>query len=109
MGLDLYFLYFSKGGTFYFIVNLFILAISCGVRIFSDYWLAAWPKDEFELSYSTYVWGLWILIGVCTIFIVLRAYTFSHYSSIISLRIFHEFLKNLLKKSMEFFDSTSIG
>ena len=34
---------------------------------------------------------------------------FGHYNSLISLRIFRRFIKNLFRKSMTFFDSTSIG
>ena len=85
------------------------MGVSVGIRIFADYWLAAWPKREFDLSYGTYVWMLWLLLGLCAFFIILRAITFSHYGSIIAIKIFKEFLKNLLQKSMKFFDSTSIG
>ena len=109
MGIDLYFRYFRKGGYFYFFICLLVLGISCGIRIFADYWLAAWPKDDFDLPNSTYIWSLWVLLAACIVFVILRAYIFSDYTAKISIKIFQEFIANLLKKSMEFFDSTSIG
>ena len=39
------------GGNYYFILCMILLAISCLLRIFSDYCLAAWPKNDYNLEY----------------------------------------------------------
>ena len=109
VGLNLYYRYFKSGNIFYFLLCLFIIAVSVGVRILSDYWLAAWAKDEFSLKDSTYIWVLWMLLGISVILIFLRGFTYGHFNSIISIRIFKNFIQNLFRKSMQFFDSTSIG
>lgn len=106
---DLYWNYFSHGGIFYFFLSMLLLAISVGLRIFVDYFIGSWIRNEFGLEYSAYIKILFGLTGATAIFIILRGYQQSHYLALVAFNIFKNFMVKLFKKNMEFFDTTPSG
>lgn len=109
IGFDLYVNYFSHGGILYFFISMILVAVSVGLRIFVDYFIGSWIRNEYGLDYSTYVKILFGLAGATAVVIILRGYQQSHFLALVAFNIFRKFMARLFKKNMEFFDTTPSG
>ena len=109
IGLSYFIKYFSYGTYLYFFFCCLIVMISVAIRIFANYWIGAWKLDKFNLSDNEYIIRYIIIDFTALVFIILRGLFFGHYISIVSYKIFWEFIDKLLVKSMLFFDITPMG
>ncbi len=101
--------FFRKGSLLYLAFCIVLYLISVALRIFADYWIGTWVTDEFDMEDSTYIYVYISIAMAALVFIILRGLFFGHYISIVVFNVFKNFMRNLLTKSMEFFDTTPIG
>ena len=101
--------YFSSGGICLFFIGNFFIFFTVIIKIFADYWVAAWTENQFNLSDNQYILGYGLIILGFFIVGNLRSVIWIIYSTIASMKIFKDLLRNVLKKPTSYFDTTPVG
>lgn len=101
--------YFSSGGPCFFAGILVLFALLSASIIWADYLISAWTSDKFDLPQSTYVFMCLGMIGFTFAINTAKGLSYGCYVTRIGLRLFESLLGRIVKKPMEFFDTTPIG
>lgn len=91
-------------------ISFFTYLISTFLRMAADWWVGQWSKNAFpELSVSQYIY---VYAGIATlfvIFIIIKSVIFGDFSANVAYNVFKQLIWNILKRKMEFFDTTPSG
>lgn len=109
VGWDVYKWFMSKGGfcpIFFFLLFAFLSVI---IKMIGSWWIGQWSFNSFNLSSGSYAW---IYFGITILFFItfsLRSYLYAIYSATIGYNIFKKMIWNILRRPIEFFETTKIG
>lgn len=101
--------YFTSGGTFFFIAIITIFVLTNVTTIFSDYWISVWTSNRFNLEDSTYIKIYGGILGFMLFINTAKGLLFGWYIVRVGLNLFNYLISNIIKKPMNFFDTTPIG
>ena len=99
----------SYYGRFKYAFYLFIGCLFMGLRMFGDYWIGWWSRDEFEWSRGDYCWiyaGLNLLLLIC---VLLMTTVHSVGMTNVSVQFNNRMTEGVMRNKIEYFDVTPIG
>lgn len=106
---SVYLEYFASGGVGVFVLIIVLFVIVTVSSIFSDYWISVWTSGTFGLSESTYVRVYAGILGFLIFVNLLRGAFFGWYVVRTGLALFESLISRIVKKPMQYFDTTPIG
>lgn len=109
VSLSLFGFYASNSGVSLTVLTLSMYMLFAGAKIMSDIWIGWWITDKYDLETSQYVLiYLYFATGLfCTL--IIRSIFFGKGVSNAGYNIFMKVFFNVIKRPMEFFDTTPVG
>ena len=104
--------YFTSGGNLFFYLSApLFFAATQGIQTGSDFWLARWSTHLTGSSITTggYLGVYGALIFASTLAMICRTTTFSIFGVRASRALHHDLARNILRKSISWFDRTPAG
>ncbi len=101
--------YFKHGGIFLFVVFLILFIFYIQTSYFVNMVFGAWAENTFKTTHITYIYLILCFIGFLLLLILLIAIMISKFANNSSYETVKTFTHNLLRKNLQFFDSTPIG
>ena len=106
---SVYSYYLQKAGWFKTSMIVVTYGLFISSRMASDWWSGQWAIKSFGLTDNQYLAVYIILIILGLVLIVLRAFAFGSFVSTTSYKIFRGVMKNILRRPMSYFDTTTAG
>jgi ATP-binding cassette subfamily C (CFTR/MRP) protein 2 len=102
--------YFKTGGVVLALFSTFLFILSTFLRIAADWWVGQWSKNAFpNLSIEQHIYIYAAIAVLYIVFIVIKSITFGQFSSEFAYNVFKQLIWNILKRKLEFFDTTPSG
>jgi len=106
---SVYLFYFKEAGICLVILIAIFYSLTIGIRMFIDWWTGQWIDNTFSMNqniYPVFYLGFTFLL---LFVLIIRAYIFGRAVSSATFNIFDEFMWNLLRRPISFFDTTPTG
>jgi ABC-type multidrug transport system fused ATPase/permease subunit len=104
-----FYIYLGYASKSMLTLNFFIFSITTLLIIFGDRWLGKWAEDSFSYSTAKYSSFYLMIIIFYSIFAILQAKTYGKCTTEIGRKFFKFMYWNILRRKMEFFDTTPLG
>ena len=110
VGIDVYWFYLSQGGCLLTTLTLLFYTLSVSNQVLVDWWIGKWSQKGFpSLSQIQYIQIYTFLVIAFLLTFWLKFSTYGTFSSKVSLNIFKKMFWNILRRPMNFFDTTPSG
>lgn len=109
VGFSAYKFYFQGAGYCFSIFTLLSFISATAIRVVSDWWAGRWASESFDLSENAYPL---IYLGIGAAFIaavIFRSIIGGYFSARAGISCFSKVMSNILKRPIEFFDTTPSG
>lgn len=101
--------FISSYGTFLFIIYIMASCSFIAAKIFSEFWVGAWAKNEYGHTRGDYCFGLSMIDLTMALLVVTLGLIHSSGMINAAFRLNHKLTRGILKNKLEFFDGTPIG
>lgn len=110
VGSDVYKFYFKNGGVLLTIFIAMIYFLNTSLRFGADWFVGQWSKNRFEkLSVNEHIFLYAVIVILFVFMVIVRSFTYGFFTSQVSYNVFKKLIWNIMRRKMEFFDTTPSG
>ncbi len=103
------FSYINNGGFCFFLIVISFLFGKSFVAVLVKILFGIWVDDSWKKDHNYYFMTLIMLVGIIAVLIIFGAFCFAYFITRTCYETYKQFIYNIFKKKLSFFDLNPIG